>query len=249
MKKVMIRIIPSVYTFVLYYVCLIPLQTPPEINFQGLDKIMHFLSHFILCLLYSYQFPMRWLLIIISLFVGTSIEILQDMGLHRQFEVWDIVANTLGCFTFILITLKSRFNLMLKNRLTSFFPFLFLISTMISCSLFQKELYRGISYSERNEIRQQIQNKTPSEVIKLLGRPIYKGNSEHFYELIYIHGESQTKEQFQNMKHSQCFAFEFSKLNAMVFRGSYIKEVRCHEYKHRLKLDRTTLDQDVENEV
>lgn len=98
-----------VFITVITYMSLAPLpELGGELWFDHLDKLIHFFIYVIFCSLgflaimefskNRMSHPRGLLLIlIIAFFYGLLIEVLQHfMPLNRMFEIWDLLANSLG---------------------------------------------------------------------------------------------------------------------------------------------------------
>ncbi len=79
-------------------VCLMPINQLALPSFYGLDKIEHFFTYFVLSLYFCQVIRQRFYLHCVGLLVmmGILIECLQILTGYRMFDLWDIVANTLG---------------------------------------------------------------------------------------------------------------------------------------------------------
>ena len=75
---------------------LVPTSSLPQVTLS--DKVEHFIAYAVLAALGAKAFPGRpWLLAMVLVANGVGVEILQQaMGLGRQGEVLDALANTLG---------------------------------------------------------------------------------------------------------------------------------------------------------
>ena len=75
---------------------LVPTSSLPQVTLW--DKVEHFIAYAVLAVLGARAFPGRpWLLAAALVANGVGVEILQEaMGLGRQGEVLDALANTLG---------------------------------------------------------------------------------------------------------------------------------------------------------
>lgn len=87
--------------------------SPTETLPQGLtfwDKAEHALAYFGLTLLGAWAFPGRLGRLAIGLFLaGVGVEILQStMGLGRQGDAWDAVANSTGIAVGLLVAFAAR---------------------------------------------------------------------------------------------------------------------------------------------
>jgi VanZ family protein len=87
--------------------------SPTEALPQGLtfwDKAEHALAYFGLSLIGAWAFPGRLGRLALGLFLGgVGVEILQStMGLGRQGDAWDAVANSTGIVVGLLVALAAR---------------------------------------------------------------------------------------------------------------------------------------------
>ena len=95
------------YLVLLFYLCLTP--TAPEgfskLSLPHADKIIHFLAYLCLGFLF-HQILARTprILLFKATVIGVVIEILQTQVPTRSFELADILANTLGAFTGIVLS-------------------------------------------------------------------------------------------------------------------------------------------------
>ena len=84
------------------------MASPPKVvSFTFGDKIGHFLAYAVLMGWFGQIFSGRMALIFFALsfaIMGVSLEYLQGMGPHRQFEYADMVANTIGVVLGLLLT-------------------------------------------------------------------------------------------------------------------------------------------------
>ena len=107
------------YLLILTIVFLTLTPKPPdlvsEINFG--DKIGHFLAYSLLmfwfCLLYIKTFN-RLIIACLFIIMGISLEILQDMGGIRMYEVADMFANTTGVLIGLTLAYLGMDTLLLK---------------------------------------------------------------------------------------------------------------------------------------
>lgn len=79
---------------------------PVSTGLFGFDKVQHFLGYFLLSGWFCALFLRRWHLVILlaAVALGALMEFAQAAGGVRAFELFDIVANTLGAaFGFALI--------------------------------------------------------------------------------------------------------------------------------------------------
>lgn len=92
------QIIGIVYLVFVLIISLIP--TPNiETPLSHSDKIVHFLIYFIMVSWFGqtklFRFKLRYI-IVLSIVFGILIELLQSLTSYRQFESFDILANSLG---------------------------------------------------------------------------------------------------------------------------------------------------------
>jgi VanZ family protein len=98
-----------------------PTKMFPHVGVSNADKVVHFAMYFsfVVCLLWSMYFN-NWKYAALKSFLiaalfGISMEIIQLLTfhiVHRYFEWWDVVSNTLGAF-FAAIVLHLYFG---KNK-------------------------------------------------------------------------------------------------------------------------------------
>jgi len=90
----------------------------PDINsqFNGTDKIIHFVSYFILVSWFAqiYEKKWHWLILIAGILLGLLIEVLQDMTIYRQFDALDGIANSIGAVGAFLLAKTSFSSGLLK---------------------------------------------------------------------------------------------------------------------------------------
>lgn len=111
-----------IFLVILYVGCiaalsLLPPKDLPQVPlFEGVDKVVHFLMYFIFSMLFSWaiktELNYKRLFFIIPVTIGWGIlmEIMQlEMHLGRSFDLYDILANSIGVFVGILLyILTSR---------------------------------------------------------------------------------------------------------------------------------------------
>lgn len=99
------------------FVSLLPAQELPKTGFNHIDKLVHITMYFILSVISVKGFlnlktsPFRVLAIpiVLSFFYSIGIEILQEMMTNsRKFDIFDILANGIGC-TLALMLVKTPF--------------------------------------------------------------------------------------------------------------------------------------------
>jgi len=93
------RLFPLAYFLALIALVLLslwPLQLPASLNGLGWDKLAHFLFYFGLLLLGNSVWTKKRNNLYFSLALGLLLECLQDLSPYRQFDYWDLAANTIG---------------------------------------------------------------------------------------------------------------------------------------------------------
>jgi VanZ family protein len=100
---------------VIGWLSLAPTTTIPGL-FTLWDKIEHAVAYLGLALIGAYAFPRRLTRLAIGLFFGgIGVEILQStMGLGRQGDPYDALANTIGIATGLMLTLAIRERIKVK---------------------------------------------------------------------------------------------------------------------------------------
>ena len=113
-------ILVIVYVGCIAALSLLPPQDFPQLPlFEGFDKVVHFMMYFIFSLLFSWAMKtelnyLRLLLIIpITIGWGVFMEIMQlEMHLGRSFDLYDMLANSIGVsfgiLIFVFVTRKSH---------------------------------------------------------------------------------------------------------------------------------------------
>ena len=118
MLKKLLLLVGILYTVVLATVCLITIKKLPEIGVSFGDKIFHFLAYTVLAFLWfniflnTFKLKKRQALIYAAFFsivFGIIIEVLQGtLTTSRSFDVYDVMANTMGVFlTVIIVFVKN----------------------------------------------------------------------------------------------------------------------------------------------
>lgn len=113
LKKNILLIITIGYSLALITVCLIKLNNIPDIGVSFGDKIFHFLAYGLLTFLwfytfiYAFRFKKKKAILsasILSVIFGIIIEVLQgSVTVSRQFDVYDVIANTMGVLLISLV--------------------------------------------------------------------------------------------------------------------------------------------------
>lgn len=106
------------------FVSLLPSQELPKTEFNHIDKLVHISMYFILSVisvkgflnLKNIPFKILAIPIVLSFFYSLGIEILQEMLTNsRKFDIFDILANGIGCALALLLVRTQFFNKKLKN--------------------------------------------------------------------------------------------------------------------------------------
>jgi len=108
------RIVFKGYTVLLFVLTLMPIDESQSKHFSFIqiphkDKIIHFFLFFILTLLLNFAYKKLSIvqLILIPICIGIFIEVLQHISnLGRTFDVYDILANSLGVLIAVLLLKK-----------------------------------------------------------------------------------------------------------------------------------------------
>ena len=103
----------------------VPLQLPP-LNNVGLsvDKLAHCLAYFVLSAMLGLALELDWAIknsnkiVFLAVFLfGFTLELIQGYVLvYRTFEIYDLLANTVGVFVFILFA-KTIKKIVVKSRI------------------------------------------------------------------------------------------------------------------------------------
>jgi VanZ family protein len=113
------------YTFIITYLFVAPRPDLPEIDFYiSIDKMGHFIIHVLLSLIWLTYFFVRKkrvlsfkyviLIIIICLTYGIVIEVSQQvLYADRKADLYDILANSIGTLTGMLLFLNVKKRLIL----------------------------------------------------------------------------------------------------------------------------------------
>lgn len=101
------------------FVSLMPSEGLPKTEFNHFDKLVHCFMYFILSLsiakgffnLKNSSFSVKAIPIVLSFFYSFSIEILQELCTNsRFFDIFDILANGIGCFIALALINTQFFN-------------------------------------------------------------------------------------------------------------------------------------------
>ncbi len=104
------------WTAVIFYGCSLPGKELPKLTlFDQIDKVVHFVFFFIFYLLWSSLFNIKQnkhiILLLISSLYGLSIEYYQKYFVAgRNFDIWDVFADTLGAFICLALISKNTKN-------------------------------------------------------------------------------------------------------------------------------------------
>jgi len=119
-KKIASSLFTLAYMTIITIISLSNLDNAPKFQFVHVDKLIHCLIYFIFYLLvfnttkiYKLKNSLT-ISITFSVGFGILIEVCQPIfTLNRQFEILDILANTVGVF--LMVTLISSRNSLIKN--------------------------------------------------------------------------------------------------------------------------------------
>lgn len=112
-------IIAIVLLILIAYVSLLPSQEIPKVGLKNIDKIIHAFMYFILSSFMLLGFGnlkhrsifVKSIPILMSFFCSFLIEILQEYTTStRLFEIFDILANGIGCLIAFIVMKKQIFN-------------------------------------------------------------------------------------------------------------------------------------------
>lgn len=90
---------------ILMLICWLAFSQPAEQLFSsGDDKVNHLLAFMSLAFLFDYSFPLKTKqLVIILLGFGLLIELIQSTIPHRQADIGDLLADSVGIFLFVIM--------------------------------------------------------------------------------------------------------------------------------------------------
>lgn len=102
--------------FITFYLCLRESSGAPPL-FEHIDKVFHFTTYFWLSFYFSSIFEKRIHLpqTILLISMGVLIEFLQKLTETRSFDIYDMLANTLGVFLALLLTRVVSLEKLLKS--------------------------------------------------------------------------------------------------------------------------------------
>jgi VanZ family protein len=108
-NKKIILVCALAWTILIIIGCSLPGSAVPKVPlFPHFDKVVHFIFFFIFTMLWSVYNNCKWVttiyIIITSFIFGWFIEIYQkNYVIGRSFDVFDIVADTIGAVSFLII--------------------------------------------------------------------------------------------------------------------------------------------------
>ena len=89
------RILGWLLTGAVMILSLLP-SLPPPPGPLAWDKAQHLLAYAVLMLWFRQAYPPHWRWPLLLLVLGTGLEGLQGLSVHRQLEAYDMLANALG---------------------------------------------------------------------------------------------------------------------------------------------------------
>ena len=104
------KILALSWTILIFYFCLEESPSVPKISFQYKDKVVHFIFYFVFVYFWAkslknIRFNYLLIILVLALILGITIEFLQEnLTLHRTFDWYDILANSIGAlasFTYV----------------------------------------------------------------------------------------------------------------------------------------------------
>jgi VanZ family protein len=110
---------------IIVFLSTVPLKLPPiDHMVLSIDKVLHVIAYFVLATCFSLALDLDWKIInnrditFISVFLfGFTLEIIQGYVLiYRAFELYDLLANTLGILAGIL-SVKTIKKIVVKSRI------------------------------------------------------------------------------------------------------------------------------------
>lgn len=94
-----------IWTLIIFYLCLDDAPNLPKFSFPNKDKLVHFIFYFVFVFIWTKSLlhkNLKKLLLILcfALLLGVIIEFLQEnFTLHRTFDWYDILANSMGAIS------------------------------------------------------------------------------------------------------------------------------------------------------
>lgn len=129
MKPNGVRIFATIWTIFIFSSCLLPSSIFKSFSYNSLfqlDKIIHLLLYFVFFQLWALNLKKeeqknKIIILLIGIAYGVVIEYLQiTMNMGRNFEIGDMIANTIGCILgFVLLTITQN----LLQLLEKYLPF------------------------------------------------------------------------------------------------------------------------------
>lgn len=129
MKPKGVRIFATIWTIFIFSSCLLPSSIFKSFSYNSLfqlDKIIHLLLYFVFFQLWALNLKKeeqknKIIILLIGIAYGVVIEYLQiTMNMGRNFEIGDMIANTIGCILgFVLLTITQN----LLQLLEKYLPF------------------------------------------------------------------------------------------------------------------------------
>ncbi|MDG1724293.1 MAG: VanZ family protein [Bacteroidia bacterium] len=127
MKLKGVRIFATIWTIFIVSFCLLPssiFKTFSSMSLFQLDKIIHILLYFVFVQLWALNLKKeeqknKIIILLIGIAYGVIIEYLQiTMNMGRNFEIGDMIANTIGCILgVVLLTITQNLLPLLKKYL------------------------------------------------------------------------------------------------------------------------------------
>tara|TARA_B100001059_G_scaffold183212_1_gene184568 strand:- start:5731 stop:6156 length:426 start_codon:yes stop_codon:yes gene_type:complete len=127
MKLKGVRIFATIWTIFIVSSCLLPssiFKTFSSMSLFQLDKIIHILLYFVFVQLWALNLKKeeqknKIIILLIGIAYGVIIEYLQiTMNMGRNFEIGDMIANTIGCILgVVLLTITQNLLPLLKKYL------------------------------------------------------------------------------------------------------------------------------------
>lgn len=127
MKPKGVRIFATIWTIFIVSSCLLPssiFKTFSSMSLFQLDKIIHILLYFVFVQLWALNLKKeeqknKIIILLIGIAYGVIIEYLQiTMNMGRNFEIGDMIANTIGCILgVVLLTITQNLLPLLKKYL------------------------------------------------------------------------------------------------------------------------------------
>lgn len=113
------KIFAFIWTGIIFYLCLDDAPNVPKLSFPFKDKVVHFIFYFVWVFTWSKSIrnsaiKLYVVILIGAILMGICIEFMQEnCTMHRTFDYYDILANTLGALS-AFIFFVTFYN---KNRI------------------------------------------------------------------------------------------------------------------------------------